>query len=489
MISYNPAAMESPAAALDGLRRLAVLPEWLQAALDGEQVRQALARHVPEFVAGTLRLNGCKIRRLLLKDEGGYWIGTYQLTVEGLPGEQRQQVAVRGTLAGPAASWPIGGVAAGEPQAFGSPGWLCDLPELRLRCELEQPETALAALETLMDPQAARAALEQHIRAGDPKYSELRLQACTPHILSYKPGSRCTLRYELVYPPELAGLGWPTTVIVKAYRNRKGERAYKGMQALWRTALVSGDVVAMAEPLAWIPDLRVLVQGPLPEQTSLEELLRATLRTGASAAELEHYLRKTAAGLAALHQCGAQAETVSTWEERFADVPELDARLAAAVPGLGSVAATLIERLYARAAAQPAGAVVPTHGTFSPEQVLIDAGKIGFIDFDDFCMAEPAMDVGRFCASITDSGMQVADEQALDPAQRQEMLARLDTLKQDFVSAYAALAPISRERVALWEARDYLRDALHGWVKAKPAGPQNALLMAERHLGGMGVLA
>jgi hypothetical protein len=284
MISYNPAAMESPAAALDGLRRLAVLPEWLQAALDGEQVRQALARHVPEFVAGTLRLNGCKIRRLLLKDEGGYWIGTYQLTVEGLPGEQRQQVAVRGTLAGPAASWPIGGVAAGEPQAFGSPGWLCDLPELRLRCELEQPETALAALETLMDPQAARAALEQHIRAGDPKYSELRLQACTPHILSYKPGSRCTLRYELVYPPELAGLGWPTTVIVKAYRNRKGERAYKGMQALWRTALVSGDVVAMAEPLAWIPDLRVLVQGPLPEQTSLEELLRATLRTGASAA-------------------------------------------------------------------------------------------------------------------------------------------------------------------------------------------------------------
>jgi Ser/Thr protein kinase RdoA (MazF antagonist) len=121
--------------------------------------------------------------------------------------------------------------------------------------------------------------------------------------------------------------------------------------------------------------------------------------------------------------------------------------------------------------------------------VLIDAGKIGFIDFDDFCMAEPAMDVGRFCASITDSGMQVADEQALDPAQRQEMLARLDTLKQDFVSAYAALAPISRERVALWEARDYLRDALHGWVKAKPAGPQNALLMAERHLGGMGVLA
>jgi hypothetical protein len=80
---------------------------------------------------------------------------------------------------------------------------------------------------------------------------------------------------------------------------------------------------------------------------------------------------------------------------------------------------------------------------------------------------------------------------ALDPslAHNREIrvarLARLDTIGEVFLAEYERHAPISRRRVALWEAWSYLRDALHYWTKVKPAEPDNAMLMLDNHLRDM----
>ena len=125
--------------------------------------------------------------------------------------------------------------------------------------------------------------------------------------MRYKPGSRCTIVYQLEYPPDLASdPHWPITVVVKTYQGRKGETAYAAMRALWNSPLAVGDIVTIAEPLAFVPELSVLVQRAIPEEQTLKDLIRATLRapTAAGRETLYTYLRKTAAGLAALHQCG-----------------------------------------------------------------------------------------------------------------------------------------------------------------------------------------
>src|SRR5919109_1714419 len=116
-----------------GLQRLAARPDWLTAALQPDLVRQALARHLPEVAAGTLRLVECVTPRLFLKDTNGRWRGIYQLTVEGLPGTTRQVVPIRVTLTAPSLPMPSG-AAHPMPQPFGTAGWQCDLPELRLHC-------------------------------------------------------------------------------------------------------------------------------------------------------------------------------------------------------------------------------------------------------------------------------------------------------------------------------------------------------------------
>ena len=450
-----------------GLARLATLPDWLLAPLQADRVQDELRRHVPEFASGALALSGVKIKRMLLKD-GGRWVGTYSLAIAEPEGGKRT-VALRGTFTPP----HLGAAAAASPDtSLGAIGWRMALPQLGLELETEPAESDLPAMPALTDPDSARALLEDGIRAG--AYPDIEIESCQVDVLSYKPGSRGTIRYFLAYPPALAGRGWPSAVIAKTYRKEsKGRNAFEGMVTLWHTPLARGDVVALAEPLAYIPTLKVMVQGPVAGDRSLEDLLKSALDSDApeAAAELTACMARAAAGLAAFHQSGAVHGEPVTLDERYAELRELSAKLYAAAPELCGAADPVLARLEALAGQAPADAPVPTHGTFNPEQVLIDGERVGFIDFDDFCMAEPALDVGLFRAAIKDIGMNA-----------------LDAICDEFLAAYERHAPISRERVALWEAWSYFRDALHYWIKVKPAEPDNGMLMLRHHLRGMDIV-
>jgi aminoglycoside phosphotransferase (APT) family kinase protein len=187
--------------------------------------------------------------------------------------------------------------------------------------------------------------------------------------------------------------------------------------------------------------------------------------------------------LAAFHRSGASYGEHVELGERFVDIHELIHRLTVLLPELEDAILPLLERLENLAALYPEEPAVPTHGTFNPEQVLIDGERIGFIDFDDYCMAEPALDVGLFRAAIKDTGMN-APFSSSTPS-RAERLARLillDEIGDVFLSEYESHAAISRHQVALWETADYLRNCLHYWIKVKPAEPHTALLVLEQHL-------
>lgn len=471
----------------DGVRMLATLPEWLLDALRPERVLEELARCDPECAAGALTLRGCKIRRLVLKNTRGRWVGSYAVGVERPATGERRTVALRGTLIAPGFAPPDPAPVASAP--FGEAGWRCNLPDLGLELEPEPPDEALAVLPRVTDAQEVRGLLEAGMRAGLPEYRDLRLSAVTPDVISYKPGSRCTLRYHLEYPADLADRGWPAQVIAKTYSGSKGQHAYDGMRKMWDAPALRGDAVTIAAPLAYIPELKLLIQGLVPEEQSLETFCKAALASGDPAAldALREYLRKTAAGLVALHQSGAQHGETITWSERMAELDKLVDRIGAVAPELVGAAGAVRSRLVELDAAHPADPLVPTHGAFDPEQVTLDGERIGFIDFDDFCLAEPAMDIGMFLAALSDLGLKAGEDALPDRAARMARLDQIDALGQVFVDAYAALAPISRPRVALWQAIDFFSDALHCWTKVKLVGPENDMLILEHHMRGMGL--
>jgi hypothetical protein len=465
---------------IGNLHQLATLPDWLAAAANGARVAAALERAVPELASGALAIRRCKVDNLRLK--GQQWLARYELTVAQADGPARE-LALIGTLTAPGA--PAQATSDG---AFGSAEWRGQLPELglALRVDLEVEEE-FEALPILTDPAQARAFLQQSIRAGAPAYAEIEIAGCTPKVLRNKTG-RCTVRYTLEYADSSAR--WPNMVIGKTYSGSKGRNTYTAMRKLWDSPLSRGDVVAIAEPLAYDSEQRVLVQGPVPGAGDLKDLLRAALRAGTPEAigELHALTRKTAAGLAALHHSNARFGETVTWEDELAEIRGELAKLSGSIAWFAGAVEPLLTQLEAASAEAPADPALPSHRSFRPQQVLIDSGNIGFIDFDGFCLAEPALDIALFRSTIKEMGINTSPsdkqkefEYPSEPA-RLARLAELDTICDIFLDEYARLAPISRRRVALWEALDLLTVVLRCWSKVKPHQLNNAVLLLESQL-------
>lgn len=484
-VSTRPRA--DSAALIDSLAPLAELPDWLRAAVQPERVRGALARSIPQFASDELLLLGCEIRRVRIKKDR--WTGIYELTTQRAGQGQPQAVLLQGTLVPPgrpAPAPPANGA------AFAAEAWRWYVPELRLALAPQSADAALPALARLTDPAEARALLERGIRAAGSRYRDLQLQQVAPTVVRDKPGSRCTIRYQLQYPAGLAARhAWPETVFAKTYKDDKGQGVYAGMRRLWESPLARGDAVTVAEPLAFLPELNVLVQSPIPHEQTLKDLIRSALRAGTPAAldELAAAMAATARGLAALHQSQAYHGDTTRWEDELADVRADAAQLAAAVPQLADAAAPLLARLEALAASHPADPPAPSHRSFRPGQVLLHGGSVGFIDFDRFGQAEPALDIALFLSSARNIGLSEPheeesseDDAVLDPAERLALLAQLDGLCEGFLAEYERHAPVSRQRVALWETLDLLALVLNCWTKIKPVRLANTLAMLEQHL-------
>lgn len=468
-----------------GMSQLRTLPDWLLAPLQSEKIIDALRLHVPEIASGEWSIQHCGIKRFFLKDDNGYWEGTYHLAARSATTGLEHTFLIHGRLTAPWFGKPA--FMESSPAPFGSPDWRCFLPELHLALETERPEKELPALAQLTDPDQSCLLIEKVLRECGRLAADHAITACTPRILSYKPGSRCTIRYELEYfPSSDPSTRSPQVLIGKVYRKgSKAQNAYEGMLTLWHSPLADGSTVTIAEPIACLPDLKIMLQATIPGEISLEDLLKSVIDrpNGEEQEELYHYMRKTAAGLAAFHQSGAVYGEHVELGEWFAEIHDLTHRLTILLPELEGAILPLLERLEDLADLYLEEPAVPTHGTFNPEQVLIDGERIGFIDFDDYCMAEPALDVGLFRAAIKDIGMNTPF--SLPTPSQTERLARLallDEIGDVFVSEYETHAAISRDRVALWEAADYLRNCLHYWIKVKPSEPDNALLILDQHL-------
>jgi hypothetical protein len=307
------------------------------------------------------------------------------------------------------------------------------------------------------------------------------------HSFSHSP-----IVYHLDYPTNLrTKRHWPDLVVAKTYHGDKGQNAYTGMRALWASPLATSGTVSIAEPLAYLPDLKVLLQGPIRVEQTLRDLLRGALRSGTpeAMAALQEYLRKTAVGLAELHRSGVHCETAWGWADELANVRNQSERLARVVPHLADAAVRLLGRLEALAHTYPADPPVPAHGTFRPTQVLLYQGRIGFVDFDSFCQAEPAMDLARFRSSLKALGLRilydevdshVMDGAAFDSATCQARLAQLDELGAVFLAHYERHGAVSRQRVALWEACDVFTRVLNSWAEVKPIRVIHTLMLLER---------
>ncbi|MGA8044877.1 MAG: phosphotransferase [Dermatophilaceae bacterium] len=456
--------------AVAALEPFGTLPDWLAAVMRPGRLEESLRRHAPGLGDGGPTLVGAETDQLRAK--GDRWLVRVVVTLAWPEREEPTEVALVGELHPPHRSDPPTDVAA-EPASEGSavrpgdPGWRVRLPDLRLELTAEESDVALPSLGDLVDPDASARLIESMLRAGS--YPSARVASTVPTIARYKPGSRCTIVYDVAYDPPSARL--PNPVIAKTHQGEKGVRSHEAMTALWATALSSGEDAVIAEPLGYLTGEHIQLQGPVPEDRILKDLAHKAFETEDPALmqDLRRHLRATAHALAALHTSGAElGETIGFADELSAARALVD-DLGSTVPDLPRWAEPTLGLLDSGDRRLPADPAVSSHNSFSPAQVLLGPGAPAIIDFDSAAMGEPAMDVGRFQAGLRCVGVPALAKRP--GGYREDLLlsrlALLDDLCAAFLDDYRSRAPVTPERVALWESLDLFTSLLHTWTKGR----------------------
>jgi Phosphotransferase enzyme family len=247
------------------------------------------------------------------------------------------------------------------------------------------------------------AALEATVRGAHAVPDDRPMTAISAEPVRYKPGDRCVLRYRLRF--EDAGAPATTcTLVAKLYREpREAQAADELLERLRASAGVGWTArplgVAPGLPLALTEDL-----GSSRDRVPARSGLRVVHPGATDGFEV---VRRAARALAELHTSGL-------------DSGELSTRTGAVEAGRAAKRATLIEGYVPALAPEvrrtagelcdalttlPSDTLRPAHGSYKLSQLLVRDGAVFLVDFDQFCLADPALDVGYFLAYLRPAGL------------------------------------------------------------------------------------
>jgi hypothetical protein len=353
------------------------------------------------------------------------------------------------------------------------------IPPLGMRAYLFPHDPALPGLGPALQPRAMARALAESLPAC--RMGAERLLRCRVTPLRYRPGRRCTLRFDVWLRETRTGTIAARMLVGKVYHDpAKAVAVYRVMRALADAAPVREGRIEVAGPVAFLPALGIVLQEPIVG-TALDLLLGGAGAAGGDPRGARGVAR-AAAALAALHLSGLVAERerpaaaeLDTLERRARQIALVDA-------GLGARMSALVGSLRAWGEHLPGRGAERTlvHGDCKPSQFLLNGERIALLDFDHCGMGDPAADVGTFLATLR----QMAVGEALAARSTAAAAARgrwLWALERRFVEAYCAASGFGPDfggRVTWYQALALLRKAQRGFARA-PRSPLPAALVEE----------
>ncbi|HKO25671.1 MAG TPA: phosphotransferase [Chloroflexota bacterium] len=316
------------------------------------------------------------------------------------------------------------------------------LPTLAASCTPTAPGPVWQALES-----AACAQL------GDDGW---RLVAARAEPVRYKPANRCVLRYHLTLEhPHLKGdapsAHRTLTLFGKVYADLQQayfvetmmQRLYEEQRGL-HAGTRAGDSAAvpfLPRPLCLVAALGLrLDEAVQPADGHAEpvrpglQVLRPQLRRAPAGGMVDiprDGLRRAALALARLHTSAVRPTEKSprTGALEAKRACKRAAVIAARYPAQAQAALQLAQQLAAHLERMHPDVYRPAHGGFKASQLLFVGPHVVMVDFDGFCLADPALDVAYLLAYLRPSGLWY---------HRPGMRDWFDHAAKEFVSAYRA---------------------------------------------------
>lgn len=241
--------------------------------------------------------------------------------------------------------------------------------------------------------------------------------------IRYQAGSRATLRLTGRARDSVTDRTEERRFYAKIYQaEEKGEQTYQVMRALWDKASAGGEGFTVGRPIAYLSDLRTLVQEEAPGATLRDVLIREDEATPA--------VRRAARALATLHLDHLPTPQHRHLQDQIYDLEKRVELLRRACPHLGP---EIEEVAGAVVAGLEEGPLAPTHCDLSLGHILLDGDRLSLLDLDAFAEADPILDVANVLSQL--AVMPLMIRRSLLSEERARTAARI------FVEEYFACVP------------------------------------------------
>jgi hypothetical protein len=292
------------------------------------------------------------------------------------------------------------------------------IPDLRMLVEVFPYDRRLPTLPLVMAGASPELESPLLARFGP---GDWHTEAWNVEPVRYRAGLGAALRLTVQGQDDATGRRIERRFYAKVYRNEdQGQQTHQVLRALWKESRPGGEGFTVARPLAYLSDLRTLLQEEAPG-TPLEEILLGDRDTTGA-------VRRVARALAAFNQGDAPATTRRyLLADHAADLERTSRLLGWACHHLRLEVESIIEGVLAGLEEVP---LRPTHRDLKADHIFLDGDRTTFIDLDMFAKADPVLDPAHLLARL-------AAMPALFPIPRQ----RARAAAREFAEEYFAHVP------------------------------------------------
>jgi len=364
----------------------------LEVVRDSERMRKVFQKHLRPLNGKTYQIRECLVSRVFHR-KATRCVVLYTLHLEDPDTGQEWSQWVSGVMqAGskPRRTWKklrrssSGSEVPGVSPVFEPFSYLSNL---KMLVQVFPYDHQLPALSLLMagPPPELEPLLLARFGPGD-----WRAEAWDVETVRYRASSRCTLRLTVQAQDATTGRAEERCFYAKVYGNEeRGEQTYQVLQALWNRGNAGGVSFTVGRPIAYLSDLRTLVQEEAPGTSLKDKLLREENVVPA--------VQKVARALAALHLDHVPVPRQRRLWEEVRHLEKIGKLLQQACPYLEPEVKEIVGTVVAGLVELP---LAPTHRDFHPDNILIDGDRLSLIDLDVFSEADPLLDVARLLVGL-----------------------------------------------------------------------------------------
>jgi thiamine kinase-like enzyme len=266
-------------------------------------------------------------------------------------------------------------------------------------------DPALPTLPLALEPTEARHQLKHRLPMLAGEDAKSRLKAI--RVVKHKPSKRCLVEYELRV--QLPGLPAQTERLIgKVRAKRFGKEGYRLQQKLWLAGFdsQSADGISVPEPIGVIPHFQMWLQRKVNGTTATHLLSQS------GGAELAG---RIADAIHKLHLAKVPTERRHGITDELRILHDCLARVAEQKPELSKRLERIASACDEVGGALPEPPVCGVHRDFYPAQVIVASEtaqerpntslRLYLIDFDLYCLGDPALDVGNFIGHMTEQSL------------------------------------------------------------------------------------